>query len=153
MAELGDNQSKNTWPLVKFQFLVKIEGLGDTFFQEVSGLTAETQVIEYRAGNNTLYSTVKMPGIKKYTNVVFKKGNFQGDNQLWDYYSSIQMNTIKRVKVEIALLDEDGKPAVQWVLNEAFPVKMTISDMKADANESAIETLEMAYESMTQTAA
>jgi len=27
---------------------------------------------------------------------------------------------------------------------------MTISDMKADANESAIETLEMAYESMAQ---
>jgi phage tail-like protein len=52
--------------------------------------------------------------------------------------------------VLISLLDEDGNPIMTWTLNEAFPVKMTISDMKADANESAIETLEMAYESMAQ---
>jgi phage tail-like protein len=91
-----------------------------------------------------------MPGIKKFTNVVFKKGNFKNDNDLWDYYSLIQMNTFKRSVVLISLLDEDGNPIMTWTLNEAFPVKMTITDMKADANESAIETLEMAYESMAQ---
>ena len=117
MAELGDNQSENTWPLVKFQFQVKIDDK-ELLFSEVTGLSSETQVIEYRAGHNTLYSVVKMPGIKKFTNV--------------------------------SLLDEDGNPIMTWTLNEAFPVKMTISDMKADANESAIETLEMAYESMAQ---
>lgn len=149
MAELGDNQSENTWPLVKFQFQVKIDDK-ELLFSEVTGLSSETQVIEYRAGHNTLYSVVKMPGIKKFTNVVFKKGNFKNDNDLWDYYSLIQMNTFKRSVVLISLLDEDGNPIMTWTLNEAFPIKMTISDMKADANESAIETLEMAYESMAQ---
>ena len=37
MAETGKEQSKSTWPLVKFQFSVKI-GDKEAFFQEVTGL-------------------------------------------------------------------------------------------------------------------
>ncbi len=64
MADNGAARSAATWPLVKFQFSVKI-GSDELFFQEVTGLSSETQVIEYRAGNSQAYSTVKMPGIKK----------------------------------------------------------------------------------------
>ena len=64
MPETGNEQSKSTWPLVKFQFSVKI-GDKEAFFQEVTGLSAEVQQIEYRQGNSKEFSSVKMPGIKK----------------------------------------------------------------------------------------
>jgi hypothetical protein len=35
------------------------------------------------------------------------------------------------------------------VLNNAFPTKITLPDMKSDANEAAIESLEIAYETMS----
>ena len=63
MAETGKAQSTSTWPLVKFQFAVKI-GDQEAFFQEVTGLSAEPQQVEYRGGNSKVYPTVKMPGIK-----------------------------------------------------------------------------------------
>ena len=147
MAEAGDKQSSNTWPLVKFQFSVKI-GDAEMIFQEVTGMSSETQVIEYRGGNSVAYSTVKMPGIKKYSNVTLKKGIFTGDKALWDKYNLIKMNTIKREVVVISLLDEANAPVMTWNLQNAFPVKMTVTDMKSDANEIAIETMELAHEGL-----
>ena len=49
-----------------FYFKVEIEGLGEIAFKEVSGLNLEAQMIEYRHGNSPEFSTIKMPGIKKY---------------------------------------------------------------------------------------
>ncbi|MEM5346402.1 phage tail protein [Paraburkholderia azotifigens] len=49
----------------------------------------------------------------------------------------------------ISLLDENGNPAVTWKVKNAFPVKMLSSDLKADGNEVAIETLEIAHEGLT----
>ena len=148
MADNGSAQSAATWPLVKFQFSVKI-GEDELFFQEVTGLTSETQVIEYRAGNSVAFNTVKMPGIKKFGNVTLKKGLFKDSKKMLEMYNHIKTNTIKRSAVIISLLDEANAPAMTWNLINAFPVKMTISDMKSDADEAAIETMELAHEGLT----
>ena len=148
MADDGSAQSAATWPLVKFSFRVKI---GDTeiLFQEVTGLNAETQAIEYRAGNSKQFSTVKMPGIKKYGNITLKKGIFKDDKVLWDMYKKVTMNTFERKTVTISLLDEANNEAMNWELTNAFPCKMTVTDMKSDNNEPAIETMELAHEGLS----
>ncbi len=138
----------NVWPLPKFYFQVK---LGDTevAFQEVSGLDIEAQIIEYRHGNSKEFSTIKMPGIKKTGNVTLKKGVFVKDNAFWDWFSQIKMNTIERKTVVISLLDEEGNPTMVWTLNNAWPTKITGTDMKSDGNEVAVETIEVAHEGLT----
>ncbi|MDP3468460.1 MAG: phage tail protein [Daejeonella sp.] len=148
MAEDGLAQSTATWPLVKFSFQVKWDD-AELIFQEVTGLSSETQVIEYRGGNSKVYSTVKMPGIKKFGNITLKKGIFKGDKALWDKYNLIKMNTIKRSTILISLLDEGNEVAMSWTLLNAFPCKMTVSDMKSDANEIAVETMELAHEGLS----
>lgn len=142
----GEKQD-NVWPLPKFYFQVKI---GDTevAFQEVSGLDIEAQIIEYRHGNSKEFSTVKMPGIKKSGNVTLKKGVFVKDNSFWDWFSQINMNTIERKTVVISLLDEGGNPTMVWTLNNAWPTKITGTDMKSDGNEVAVETIEVAHEGL-----
>jgi phage tail-like protein len=145
MADNGASQAATTWPLVKFQFSVKI-GSDDILFQEVTGLTSETQVIEYRVGKSQVYSTTKMPGIKKFGNVTLKKGIFKDDKKLWDMYNKIKMNTFERQTVVISLLDESNSVAMSWNLSNAFPCKMTVADLKADANDVAVETIELAHE-------
>lgn len=138
----------NVWPLPKFFFQVK---LGDTevAFQEVSGLDIEAQIIEYRHGNSPEFSTIKMPGIKKTGNVTLKKGVFVKDNAFWDWFNQIKMNTIERKTVVISLLDEGGSPTMVWTLNNAWPTKITGTDMKSDGNEVAVETIEVAHEGLT----
>lgn len=146
--EKANDQSQSTWPLVKFSFNVKI---GDTeiLFQEVTGLSSETQVIEYRAGNSKVFSTVKMPGIKKYGNITLKKGIFKDGKALWDMYNLVTMNTFERKTITISLLDEKNAVAMSWTLTNAFPCKMTITDMKADGNEGTVETMELAHEGIS----
>ena len=148
MADDGSAQSANVWPLPKFHFQVKWDS-NVMSFQEVSGLDVEAQPIEYRAGDNPVFSVTKMPGIKKYGNVTMKKGVFKADNKFWDWFNQIKMNTIKRVPVTISLLDEAGSPTMVWTLTNAWPTKITGTDLKAEGNEVAVETIEIAHEGLT----
>lgn len=140
MADDGSTQSVATWPLVKFSFHVKWDDT-ELIFQEVTGLSSETQVIEYRGGSSKVYSTVKMPRIQKFGNVTLKKSMFLSDKAFWDKYNIITMNTYKRSTITISLLDEKNEVAMSWTLANAFPVKITVTDMKSDGNEVAYEKL------------
>jgi phage tail-like protein len=147
MPDDGSAQSQTVWPLPKFYFEVKWDSEVMSF-QEVSGLDTEAQIIEYRAGDSKEFTTVKMPGLKKSGNVTMKKGVFKSDNKFWDWFSKMKMNTIKRVPVTISLLDEGGAPTMVWTLANAWPTKITGTDLKADGNEAAIESIEIAHEGL-----
>jgi len=148
MADDGSAQSTAVWPMPKFYFQVKWDS-EEMSFQEVSGLDIEAQPIEYRHGDSPEFSTIKMPGIKKYSNVTMKKGVFKSDNKFWDWFNQIKLNTIKRVPVTISLLDEAGAPTMVWTLANAWPTKISGTDLKADGNEVSIETIEIAHEGIT----
>ncbi|MCK9192265.1 MAG: phage tail protein [Nevskia sp.] len=148
MADDGSKQSPNVWPIPKFHFMVKWDSAVMSF-EEISGLDVEAQPIEYRHGDSPVFSTIKMPGLKKYGNVTMKKGVFKGDNKFWDWFNQIKMNVIKRVPVTISLLDEAGGNTMVWTLANAWPTKITGTDLKAQGNEVAIETIEIAHEGLT----
>ena len=63
-------------------------------------------------------------------------------------FNTIAMNTIARSTVVVNLLDETGAPRMIWTLNNAFPTKLTGTDLKSDGNEVAVESIEIAYETM-----
>lgn len=140
----------DVWPLPKFYFTVDISDVGENLaFREVSGLDAETQVLEYRAGNAKTSSTVKMPSMAQNGNVSLKKGVFANDNRFWDWYKQIKMNTITRQTVTIKLLDQEGEPTIVWTLNNAWPTKITSPDLNAEGNEVAVEGIDLAHEGIT----
>lgn len=118
-------------------------------FQEVSGLDAQSEEIKYRHGDSPEFSAIKMPGMKKVGNVTMKKGTFKSDNKFWDWFNEIKMNTIKRHPVTISLLDETGSPTMVWTLTNAWPTKITGTNLKAEGSEVAIETLEIVHEGLT----
>ena len=148
MADDGSAQSEAVWPMPKFHFQVKWDSEVMSF-QEVSGLDVEAQPIEYRRGDSKEFSTISMPGLTKSGNVTMKKGIFKSDNKFWDWFKEIKMNIIKRVPVTISLLDEGGAPTMVWTLANAWPTKITGTDLKSDGNEVAIESIEIAHEGLT----
>ena len=148
MADDGSSQSTTVWPVPKFYFQVKWDSQVMSF-QEVSGLDIQSEEIKYRHGDSPQFSVIKMPGMKKFGNVTMKKGIFKGDNKFWDWFNQIKMNTIKRLPVTISLLDEAGKAVVVWTLTNAWPTKITGTDLKSEGNEVAIETIEIVHESLT----
>lgn len=138
------------WPMPKFYFRVTFGSMANQiYFQEASGLDSETQSIEYRHGDNKVFSTIKMPGFAKVGNVTLKKGIFGTDHEFWEWFGNIKMNTIKRETVIVELLDEQNKPTMIWALANAWPMKITGSDLKADGNEVAVESIELVHEGLT----
>jgi phage tail-like protein len=144
-----NNLEDASWPMPKFRFEVDFgTELTKVAFQEVSGMDVENQIIEYRQNNSPLFSAEKMPGITKYGNITMKRGIFVNDNTFWNWHQQITMNTIKRRTVVIKLLDEKGAITMQWTLNNAWPTKITSTDLKSDGNEVAVDTLEIAHEQL-----
>ncbi|MBV2128304.1 phage tail protein [Arsukibacterium indicum] len=153
MADNGSSQATSAWPLPTFCFEVKWDS-AVMAFQEVSGLDVEAQIIEYRAGqpgqeSSPLFSTPKMPGLNKSGNVTLKNGVYKSDNKFRDWFSQIKMNTIKRQPVTISLLDEAGNATMVWTLTNAWPSKITGTDLKSDDMEVVIEALEVVHEGIS----
>ena len=136
------------WPLPKFYFSVTLGDNDAVSFQEVDGLESETQIIEYRHGDSPTFYPIKMPGIGRVGNVTMRKGIFVNDTHFWDWYSEIQLNTIERRTVVISLLDESGAPKTTWTLNNAWPTKITGTDLKSEGSEVAVESVEIAFETL-----
>ena len=142
------------WPLPKFYFSVQLGDDKDVTFQEVTGLQTETKVIEYRHGNSPLFSTIKMPGLSSVGNVTMKKGIFAKDTKFFDWYlETKKRESFKRRVVVVNLLDEGGNPKMTWTLNNAWPTKVTGTDFKSDGNDVAVESVEIAFETMDVVAA
>lgn len=118
-------------------------------FSEVSGLNVSTTAIEYREGSDPQYTTLKMPGLRKYNNVTLKRGTMAKDNGFFAWFDKINNNTVERRSVNIMLLDENHKAVVTWALNNAFPVKYDAGSLNASKGEVLIESVELAYESFT----
>lgn len=147
MATADESMEDATWPMPKFRFEVDLgTDLTKVAFQEVSGMDVENQVIEYRKTSSKLFSTEKMPEIAKYGSVTLKRGVFINDNTFWNWYSQITMNTIQRRTILIKLLNEAGQVTMQWQLKNAWPTKITSTDLKSDGNKVAVDTIEIAHE-------
>jgi phage tail-like protein len=136
------------YPLVKFHFQVDWGGT-KIGFTEVSGLDVETEVVEYRVGSSPEYSKTKMPGMQKYGNITLKRGTFKSDNEYFQWWNTVKLNTIDRRDVTISLLNEEHSPVVVWKVKNAWPTKIKSTDLKADGNEVAIESMELAHEGLT----
>lgn len=138
----------SAYPLAKFHFAVDWGGTNISF-TEVTGLEISTDVIEHRHGASPDFSKMKMPGMRKFSNITLKRGTFKSDNEYYAWINSTRQTEVERRTITISLLDETGAPAVTWKVKNAFPVKVQSTDLKADGNEVAIETLEIAHEGLT----
>jgi phage tail-like protein len=146
MTDDVTSQSQSLWPTAKFSFLIKW-GDAELIFQEVTGFSGETQNIEYRGSKSKDFSPVKMPSLQKFSNVTLKRGVFKGNKALWYKYN--KLNTANKSGITISLLNESNTVAMTWTLTNALPVKIMATDLKSDANEVAIEIMELSHEGIT----
>jgi phage tail-like protein len=135
------------YPYPVFHFTVEWGGTR-VGFTEVSGLTQENQAIEYREGSFPEYSVIKMPGIRKFSNVTLKRGVIKSDNDFAKWLSTVKLNQVERRDLVVSLLNEDHQPVMTWKIHNAFPVKVEGPGLKSTGNEVAIESIELAHEGL-----
>ena len=143
MAQTG----KRDDPFQQFNFLVEIDGVARAGFTECSGLTTDTDAIDYREGSDRTLNVRKLSGLRKYTNIVLKRG-YTNDKSLWEWRKKIINGLTERRSAEIILLDEARTEVVRWRIREAWISKWDSGPFNAKTNDVAIETIEMVHEGL-----
>ena len=136
------------YPLPRFHFQVEWGG-SKISFTEVTGLVMEREKIEYRHSDSKDFSKIAMPGLVKNSNITMKRGKFEGDFDFNAWMDAVANERAEgRRDVTITLLNEKHEPVAAWTATRCFPVKVSAPDLKSDANETAIESMEVAHEGL-----
>ena len=138
---------KRNDPYGQFNFIIEIDGVVQGGFSEASGLTTDSNIIEYREGNEQHGTTRKLPGLIKYNNIVLKRG-WTKNNSLWNWRKKVIDGKTERASGSIVLLDEARVEALRWNFREGWPSKWEGPALNAKTSEVAIETMEIAHEGL-----
>ena len=133
-----------TDPYRGYNFLVEIDGITQAGFQEVSGLDASSDPIEYREGNDPNHVR-KLPGLNKYSAITLRRGITDSD-ELWRWYQTVQAGKPERRNGSIVLLDDAGQEKIRWNFVNAWPTKWTGPSFNSTSNAVAVEGLDIAHE-------
>lgn len=143
------------YPAPAFYFSLSFDGISgddDAGFQEASGIEAQIETEEVKAGG--LNYSYKLPKATKYSNLVLKRGIMSPKSALTSWcYSTITsgLNTqpnkmpILTKSITLSLLNVDKSALMTWVFYNAYPVKWSVADFKSQDNGILIENLEFAY--------
>ena len=138
-------------PYTQLNFLVDL-GSGTTEgpqagFQDVSAISTEVAVVEYRNGNSKENSPIKITGLNKATDVTMKRGVI-GALDLYSWLNDIRNGNQNALRtVTIQLQSEDHSQVVQtWKLLRARIVKYSSGPLNGRGNDVAMEEIVLAYE-------
>ena len=137
------------YPHARFRYKVEIDGLEAGGFSEATGFDASIDVIEYREGDMTAETPMKVAGLKKYGNITLKQG-LTDSRVMYDWLAAGVNGEVQRKTVTLTLLNETQAPVASWQIINAWPTKYTAPYFNATASEIAIETVEIAHEGMTR---
>lgn len=148
MAETRD-QIKGLYPLPVYNYRVTFNLDNDSVtlgFSEVSGLTLEYEPITYKHGLSFIAGSTIMPGMRQPITLTLKRGLVPNIDFLLAWINEAAAdpggpNVLRDVTID--LCDEEGKPVVRWRLLSALPTKLEAPTFDANANEVAIESMEL----------
>lgn len=140
------------YPPVSFHFMVEFTGLAsqeaDTQFQSVAGLSVDIETEEFAEGGENRFKH-KFPVRTKFPNLVLKRGMVADSELIKWCQDAIESFEFKPIDLTVKLLNEEHEPLVTWNVVHAYPVKWNVSDLHAEENKIAIETIELAYNYFT----
>lgn len=134
-------------PYQQFNFLVEIDGISRAGFMECSGATTDTDPVDYREGADINLNVRKLSGLRKYTNIVLKRG-YTKDKTLWAWRKKIINGDMDRRSADIVLLDEARNEVLRWRLREAWISKWESGPFDAKGNAVLVETVELMHEGL-----
>jgi phage tail-like protein len=132
-------------PYRAFNFELQIDNTSVAAFSEASGLTFDTDPVEYREGTDLPLHVRKLTGLRKFANIALKRG-FTDNKELWDWYKEVLNGAVTRRNGAILLKDEDRNEVLRWNFEEGWICKWEGPSMNATSNDVAIESIEICVE-------
>jgi phage tail-like protein len=129
-------------PYHAFRFRVEFDHVQHGGFSRVKGLMRETKVESRREGGVNDFEH-KLATQTTYANIVLERGLV--DPYLWGWHEDVVEGRIKRRTLTIILQDEAGDEAWRWLVESAFPIKWTGTDLDGANGQVLVESVELAH--------
>lgn len=144
--------TRSTDPLVGFSFSLDVQGTVAGYFQEISGLGSENEIVENKVVTETGIQVIqKLPGRLKFTDVTLKRG-VTGSMDIWDWRKKVELGDIggARKNATITMYDQALAPVAKWNLVRCWPTKVSGPSMNSETSGAAIEEVSITFEEMTR---
>jgi phage tail-like protein len=144
-------------PYRAMKYRVIIPGFENMGFSKISGISQESDVIEYRDGNQAL-TMRKYPGLIKQGEVTLERGVSNSKDTFamlaWREAASTTLAGgggrdglgLYKLPVTIQVMDRTGALSYIIQLDEAWPMRFEYSDLDASSSEILIASLVLAHE-------
>ena len=135
-------------PLVSAWYSVEFQGEIKGAFRECSGLGSQNEVVDYKAsGPKGEYVMKKVPGRMTWNPITLKRG-ITDAMDLWKWRKVVEDGKIDdaRKNGSIVMYNQQGQEVARWNFMNAWPSKITGPSPNANANEIAIEEMEVVHE-------
>ena len=124
-------------------FMLEIDGVVQGGFQEITGIEASVEVIEYRDGSHK--ELRKRPGRVKYGDLTLKRGQVQ-DKSLYMWFKEVVDGKTNRKSGAVIIPGRDGAENVRYNFFEAFPIKWKAPDLNSKSDTFQVEEVTLTCE-------
>jgi phage tail-like protein len=135
-------------PLRGFNFQIEIDKIVVGSFSDVSGLSSDGDIVEYRNGDDKALSVRKLMGLRKYSNITLKRG-YTDNRELWNWRQNIVEGASDRRHGAIILMNEQREAVMRWEFEGGWIHKIDGPTLNAKGNDVTIESVEIVIESLT----
>jgi phage tail-like protein len=137
-------------PLTSYHFFLEIDGITQAQFRECSGLSTESQVIEYKEANKDGVTVIKkVPGVLKWDNITLKRG-ITDIMELWAWRKKVEEGKVDdaRKNGSIVLYNQANTEVARWNFENGWPTKVSGPSLNAGSDEIAVEEVTIAHEGL-----
>uniref|UniRef100_UPI004048E384 phage tail protein n=1 Tax=Roseivirga sp. TaxID=1964215 RepID=UPI004048E384 len=141
-------------PPVSFYFSLSIDGFTENaaLFEEVSGISNEPNILEVSQGGEHQF-TNGVPTSVKPSNLILKRGILNSNSELikWCQQAVSGLATHMQTRnLNLSLMNEKGELTMSWTFVDAYPSKLSVSELNVMDNSIIVETLEFFYNYFNQ---
>lgn len=132
-------------PFLNYKFVIEIDGIESLGFSEMSELTNETKVFEYKEGGLNSY-THKFYEHTEFSNITLKRGLGKSDT-IYQWRESVINGEMDKSKHNLIIkLYSRGNVTKKYSCSGAWISKLEIGALDAKGNDVLIETIELVVE-------
>jgi len=137
-------------PLTGYHFYLEIDGITQARFRECSGLTSESQAIEYKEANKDGVTVIKkVPGVLKWSDITLKRG-ITDIMELWAWRTQVEEGKVDaaRKNGSIVLYNQANTEVARWNFTDGWPMKISGPQLNAGSDDIAVEEITIAHEGL-----
>jgi len=137
-------------PLTGYHFVLEIDGITQAFFREASGLSSESQVIEYKEANKEGKTIIKkIPGVLKWGDITLKRG-ITDVMELWDWRKMVEDGQVEKARKNgsVVMFKQENAEVARWNFIDGWPTKIGGPSLNANNNDIAVEEVTIAHEGL-----